>query len=165
MKCHKQLFKKESILYNIGFYLTTAIIIFHIITCFIFYLKQYKEIRDKIKDIIFAIKYLKLNKSKKWIRKNELDENNDQEKDEKKIDIMLEEINDKNKNDVSVSDKNKLLFITKKKKKRRRSTKTKNEQPKNLDLKINSDFNSNKDNGVVKPKKQKKKKKESGFKK
>ena len=83
LKCHKQLFKKESILYNIGFYFTTAIIIFHIITCFIFYLKQYKEIRDKIKDIIFAIKYLKLNKSKKWIRKNELDENNEQEKDEK----------------------------------------------------------------------------------
>ena len=159
LKCHKQLFKKESILYNIGFYFTTAIIIFHIITCFIFYLRQYKEIRDKIKDIIFAIKYLKLNKSKKWIRKNELDENNDQVNDEKKMDIMLEEINDKNKNNVSVSDKNKLLFITKKKKKRRRSTKTKNEQAKNLDLKINSDFNSNKDNGVVKPKKKQKKRK------
>ena len=72
---------------------------------------------------------------------------------------MLEEINDKNKNDVSGSDKNKLLFITKKKKKRRRSTKTKNEQAKNLDLKINSDINSNKDNGVVKPKKNKKKRK------
>ena len=54
--CHKKLFNEEGIIHNIGSYLLIIIISFHIISIFIFYLKQLSLIKMIIKDIIKSIK-------------------------------------------------------------------------------------------------------------
>ena len=54
--CYKKLFNINGILFNIGSYIIAAIILFHIISFFIFYLKQYGLIKNKIKFIICNIK-------------------------------------------------------------------------------------------------------------
>lgn len=55
MKCHKVLFNKNGIIYNIGFYINIMIIIFHFCSMIIFYSKQFDKIKDIIKNIIFSI--------------------------------------------------------------------------------------------------------------
>ena len=54
--CYKKLFNINGILFNIGNYIIATIILFHIISFFIFYLKQYGLIKNKIKVIICNIK-------------------------------------------------------------------------------------------------------------
>ena len=61
--CYKRLFTKDGIIYNIGSFIILAIIIFHIISIFIFYLKQYDTLKDKINYITIAIKNLSKNKN------------------------------------------------------------------------------------------------------
>ena len=63
LTCYKTLLTKDSLIYNIGSYVVIAILIFHIICIIIFYAKQYKLLKLKIKDIVFAIKNLSLVKS------------------------------------------------------------------------------------------------------
>ena len=60
LSCTEKLFCKNGIIKNIGFYLIMALILFHIITIFIFYKRQKNSINKIIKDIIFAIKNFKL---------------------------------------------------------------------------------------------------------
>ena len=81
MKCYKILFSKEGIINNIAFYLIIPIILFHIISIFVFYLYQKREIFDKIKDIILAMinrhlitKYERQNKKIKH-KNNHINEN------------------------------------------------------------------------------------------
>ena len=90
--CYKKLFNKEGIINNIGSYLLLAIILFHIISIIIFYLKEFSLIKKKINNIISGInksllinKYKrgKINKSKrnnKNIDQRSLIENNDRQK-------------------------------------------------------------------------------------
>ena len=49
--CYKTLFNKEGIIKNIGCYILSSIIIFHIITIFIFSLKQFSSLIKKIEKI------------------------------------------------------------------------------------------------------------------
>ena len=49
--CYKKLFNKEGILNNVGSYIILSIILFHIITIFIFSLNQFPSLVNKIKDI------------------------------------------------------------------------------------------------------------------
>ena len=55
LKCYNKLFNKEDILRNIGFYIIFAIIIFHIITIFIFSIQKFSLIVNKIKNIVSEI--------------------------------------------------------------------------------------------------------------
>ena len=55
--CHQILFSKEGIIRNISFYLILTLVLFHIFTIVIFFYRFIKVIRDKIKDIVFAITY------------------------------------------------------------------------------------------------------------
>ena len=57
--CYQKFFQKENIIYNIGSYLLLVIIIFHIITIFIFYIKQFPLLKKKINNIILGIYKLK----------------------------------------------------------------------------------------------------------
>ena len=71
--CNKILFNKEAIIKNIGSYTYIVIIVFQIITLFIFYMKHFSLIKMKIKDIIFAIKGNKIieenkNRGKKGLK-------------------------------------------------------------------------------------------------
>jgi len=54
--CYKKLLNKEGIINNIGFYLIFSIILFHIITIFIFYINEFILIKKKIR-------LIKINKS------------------------------------------------------------------------------------------------------
>ena len=71
--CYKILFCKKGIIYNIGSYILLAIIIFHIITLFIFYIKQYISLKNKIKNI--RIKVRRNVKKEKIITADELSNN------------------------------------------------------------------------------------------
>ena len=57
--CYKVLFCKKGIIYNIGSYILLAIIIFHLITYFIFYIKKYAALKKKIKKIRIIRKNVK----------------------------------------------------------------------------------------------------------
>ena len=67
--CYKKLFNKNDIFYIIGFYIITAIIIFHIICTFIFYFKEIDLITKKIKEIIFGIMNINLIKTEEKEKK------------------------------------------------------------------------------------------------
>ena len=54
LKCYKSLFSQNGIIRNIGSYIIISIILFHIISIFIFYKYQFDEIQDKINDIIIG---------------------------------------------------------------------------------------------------------------
>ena len=54
LKCYKSLFSQNGIIRNIGSYIIISIILFHIISIFIFYKYQFDEIKDKINDIILG---------------------------------------------------------------------------------------------------------------
>ena len=70
--CYENLFKIVSIIYNIGFYIITFILIFHIINAIIFFLKKFRMIKRKINNIIFGIKNYKLITSNKTKKTNKL---------------------------------------------------------------------------------------------
>ena len=55
LKCYNKLFTKEGILNNIGFYLILVIILFHIITIFIFKIKLFQLLLNKINNILYEI--------------------------------------------------------------------------------------------------------------
>ena len=65
LTCYNKLFNKNNLLFNIGSYILISIIIFHIISLFIFYSKQLYMLINQIKDIISAIKKKRKNKKKK----------------------------------------------------------------------------------------------------
>ena len=67
--CHKKLFNKEGLLYNIGSYFIIVIIFFNFTSIFIFYIKQFPLIKIKIKDIITGIKGIKIIQIQKKIKK------------------------------------------------------------------------------------------------
>ena len=70
LSCHKILLSKKIFFYNIGCYNISFILIFHIISIFIFYIKQLGIIEYNIKDIIFSIKNIKFLKPDKNIKEN-----------------------------------------------------------------------------------------------
>ena len=53
--CYKKLFRKESIIYNIGSYIILSIILFHIISIFIFSIRSFTLIKKRIKNIDLRI--------------------------------------------------------------------------------------------------------------
>ena len=65
LKCYKALFCLKGIKNNIGSSIIISMILFHIISIFIFYKYQQDKIIDKINDIIFGIKNGQLIKSRK----------------------------------------------------------------------------------------------------
>ena len=75
LKCYKTLLNKIVILHNIGFYILVIILLFHIICTFIFYMKQLSLIKEKINDLIFAIKNLNILKDSEKKQKNKNTEN------------------------------------------------------------------------------------------
>ena len=76
--CYKQLFNKENIIDNIGFFIIAVIILFHIICIFIFIIRSFPLMKEKIKNIATGIiepKIVKENKneSQKTIIFNRID--------------------------------------------------------------------------------------------
>ena len=101
LKCYKVLFSKNGISKNIGFFILIAIIIFHSITLFVFYLKEFDLLICKIKNIIFSknefqlYKYDKTGKNKKQDNKNKagIESNKKNKKENKNFKIKFNIIN------------------------------------------------------------------------
>ena len=55
-----KIINKNGIVKNIGCFIILSIIFFHIISLFIFYIKQLSDIKNKIKSIIFGVKNINL---------------------------------------------------------------------------------------------------------
>ena len=76
MKCYKKLFKKEGIIYNIGFYIQSSIIIISIILMFLF-IKEYKNFNYLINTILNVninrpmLKNKNINFEKSYMQTNE----------------------------------------------------------------------------------------------
>ena len=70
LSCIKNLFCKNGIIKNIAFYIIMVIILFHNIAIFIFCLRKKDSLNRKIKEIIFAIKNIKLLNIKRKTTKN-----------------------------------------------------------------------------------------------
>ena len=87
LECYRSLFNKKGILYNIGSWILSFIILFHIVTIFLFYLKDIKSIKNKIDDIISEINNFNIIK---------VEEKKDKEIKFKNIDINCQ-IKSKNK--------------------------------------------------------------------
>ena len=145
LKCKRQLFNLQGLLYNIGSYITISVNIFHIISFFIFCIRQYHIFLEQIKDIVYAIKNLELIKQKNDDKRN-LNKN-------KKMDIKNFSNNNRNLLTTSTAKKNK-----KEKKRKKYKVKTEVKDSKNINIQsLNLNFNNNIFSNVIKSKKKNKK--------
>ena len=119
--CYKNLLKKESIIYNVGCYILLSIIIFHIISIFVFYLSEFNLIKNKIKKIIFGIN------EEQIINKNE---------------ILKENKSRYNSNDISIYKKKKKKKSNKKKHNKNKNIKIIDDYSKRKMISINN-YNKN----------------------
>ena len=162
LKCYRVLFSKKGISKNVGFFIFIAFLIFHTITLIIFYLKKLDLLIKKIKQLIYAIKYVKLKTFEEKKESDEKIENHEEikEKESKnkktgeiesnqikfiKINnnIINENINNINKEIIEDDTKIKLK---KKRKKKKSNKRNKKEKSINFDTKqnlININLNNN----------------------
>ena len=120
LSCYKSLFILENIVYNIGFYIITGIIILHIINCIFFFIKKFKLIKEKIQYIAFGIIYHEEAKFNEDVKTDELIIKRNFEKNEKIIYNNL--INSRKRSSKRI--KIKKQRIKKKRKNRANSNKT-----------------------------------------
>ena len=133
LSCFKNLFSKSGIIKNMGFYIVMTIIIFHIIAIFVFGCRKKESLKKIIKDIILAIKNVKLldkkeKKKGKMSEKKKAEENANTINDNKKYKNQIININnEENKKD------NKILI---KKKENKRKGKERYKRNNNRDKRI-----------------------------
>ena len=142
LKCYKILFIKDSLLYNIGSYITIFIIIFHIISIFVFFINQIHFLAKKIRSITLTIKNQPNVK-----RDNKESINKVEEQKSKKKNIFKSKSETKNKKKKRkkniIDNKQKSDKITFKKKKKKNKQ---NNNPPNKRKKYKNNKNSNNNN-------------------
>ena len=69
--CYKLLFQKDGIINNIGCYIILAIILFYIITIFVFYINDFSLLKKKIKILCFEMNESLIIKKKEKVKKYE----------------------------------------------------------------------------------------------
>ena len=160
--CINVLFSKLGISKNIGFFIFISIILLHIIILFVFYLNQSKRLKNKIKDIILAIKNLKLIKDKddkkkegnnrQLINKKEIKQKRNNKYKKKKVTeynsnniIQINKIN--NNNNIINNFNNETIKEDKKIRNKKKVNKNKNKKRyKAIKKRKTLDINNNKDN-------------------
>ena len=108
--CYKELFTKKGIINNIGFFIMTIILLFHIICMFIYFFKQLKIIIKLIKDITFGLENYHLVEKSKKPKKDKI------KKKERKNQIDKKEIKNKIKKEIKPKNKNIVMNLVKNKK-------------------------------------------------
>ena len=103
--CYNSLLSKEGILKNIGFYIISVILIFNAIFIIIFYKKEFDLLKNKINDIIYAIKNINL------IKNNKKNKNSEEEKSKKNKENNIE---NKIRLDNIINNNNDKIFDRKK---------------------------------------------------
>ena len=61
MKCYKKVFIKNNLKYNLGFFILFGVIVFFVISCFIFICKSFSQLCIDIKKIILAKRNIQFN--------------------------------------------------------------------------------------------------------
>ena len=155
------MFSKLGISKNIGFFIFISIILLHIIILFVFYLNQSKRLKNKIKDIILAIKNLKLIKDKddkkkegnnrQLINKKEIKQKrNNKYKKKKETEYNsnnIIQINKINNNNIINNFNNETIKEDKKIRNKKKVNKNKNKKRyKAIKKRKTLDINNNKDN-------------------
>jgi len=107
LKCFRVLFSKKGISENVGSYILIAIILFHTIILFLFFIKKFDLLINKIKKIIFTLIIIK---SKKEEKKNKEKEIESKEKKEKEIENFKNKLNIMNDNNIKNDDNNNIQF-------------------------------------------------------
>ena len=123
--CHERLFSKPGLSKNVGFYILIIIIISCIIYMFLFYMKQFDLLKNKIKDIVNAKKHFDSIKKNKTEEQEENEQKDEKEKNFQK-EIKLDFVKNDNNIDIDIY-KNKKI---KRKKKTSKSFKGKSKQNK-----------------------------------
>ena len=100
--CYKKLFRKDGIMNNIGCYILLTIILFHIISIFIFYLNDFSNLKKKINGIIFGMNEAQINGHNEKPKKNKYKSNNKS----KKISIHKKDKKRKTKKKIDFKYKN-----------------------------------------------------------
>ena len=118
LKCKKVLFSQEGLLKNIGSYVLIFIILFLLISIFVFGIKQSNELTKKIEDIANSIKRLVFSK------KGNKEETKNKENKKSENEITLGKITYIN-NDLDKKKNTKKFFKKKKGKKRKKRNKKK----------------------------------------
>ena len=144
--CHKTLFSKKGILYNIGCYLIIVIMIFKIISFFVFYIKQFDFLKNKINNIIFA----KIN----WEPKKKGVKINIQQSKQKENNFFMKVKKIKNKNKLFnvIKENNNIISSKKIKKKQEKSKNKLNKKHNSTPIDINS-YDNNINNNKINNKK------------
>ena len=81
--CYKRLFCKSGLSENVASYILIAIIAFHFISIFVFYLKELPILKNKIEEIIIFLKKIKLENGENEETKNKIIINEIEKKEEK----------------------------------------------------------------------------------
>jgi hypothetical protein len=131
LKCYHTLFSKVGLIRNIGFYIIIIILIFHFFCMIYFYCNNFDKIKNKINDIIFAlknIKFLAKNKKKNIIdNKSNIKSNPIKKRKSEVINKNKYENNNKKNLDNKINKSNKKnIKIIKGDKKRKRKIKINN---------------------------------------
>ena len=101
MKCYKEFFSKKGFIYNIGSYIILSIILIYILLTILFYLKDYKLFKNKIRKIIGYMKY-------KFAKNKENKDNNKKDPIKKSDKLNRKRDKSKTSKDVSNNYKKKL---------------------------------------------------------
>ena len=142
--CYKLLLTVNGILYNIGSYILLAIILFHIVSIIIFYLKQFNGIKSKIKNIIFAIKNLGKTKNKNKKKKKKKD------KKDKKNKNKSENINNNSNKNIETNQLNNDLKEEKEKNNQENIKNSPNKKIESNQINNNLKEKNNQENKIVK---------------
>ena len=128
LKCYHTLFSKVGLIRNIGFYIIIIILIFHFFCMIYFYCNNFDKIKNKINDIIFALKNIKFFKKKNIIdNKSNIKNNPIKKRKSEVINKNKYENNNKKNLDNKINKSNKKnIKIIKGDKKRKRKIKINN---------------------------------------
>jgi len=125
--CYENLKSPKNIFSNVGSYIQILFLIFHIISIFIFYLKQLNLISSQINDIIYAIEHFNLIKDEN--KKGKKKKSKDKENVQKNV----------NKNACIINHQKKHK---KRKKKRRKNIPSEQDKDSNINIMSNNEENN-----------------------
>ena len=136
--CYKILFTKKGIIYNIGSYIIIIIFFFHIICIFIFYLKKWRMLINKIEDIEFGLNNLFLNIADE----NKKQKNNENKKIKKKkkksgkVSIKISKIKNQKNENIQTNNNNYIIVTNNNDSKKIQKSKNENQSIDKLNKKI-----------------------------
>ena len=145
IKCYKEIFSNKGLKSNIGSYILLIIIIIFILCCIFFYIKEYKILFDKIKNISKQNHFDK----KEFVNKKVYNtKNNNNKKSKKKLHINKNNNNKNCNNNKIIQIKNKIIKSKSKNNKKNNNLITIGKSSTRIELNNSNNLNKNKENNI-----------------